>query len=306
MNQNSTNKHRFSKYFLPFSISIDVVLLTLCFLASYVLRPAHVHITSIEYRLFCLFFDALWVVIVLLGGTNKYSRTSFELFSILSKLFIALLWHIAIVSILWVSIQGYFFSRVHLLLTYFLFATFAFGWRATAVYFLRYIRFKGLNNRKFVVVGWGELSGLIVNYYRQHPEMGMEFNGYFDVLTPENQRNLRGDISLLSRFIQEHNIDIVYVCLPYLDNKVISYLLKNSIVQNTSTKLIIDFQGFIRNRMEVEYHGNIPILNVYNNNHAYQYQIEIPKRIFDIVFASSVLIIASPFYILVAIITKLT
>ena len=171
--------------------------------------------------------------------------------------------------------------------------------------FLKRLRTLGYNLRKYIIVGYGDLSPSIVNYYNTHPEMGYEFYGYFDEKNYPNTKNVKGGFQVLRQFIIDNQIDYVYCCLPYIDNKQLQEIISHSEQHHSQVKLLVDFTGFMNKGISIEYHDHLPIINLSTKPFS-DLRTAVVKRTFDIVFSIIVLLICFPFLILIALITILT
>ncbi|MBN8824606.1 MAG: sugar transferase, partial [Spirosoma sp.] len=177
--------------------------------------------------------------------------------------------------------------------------------RIGGLLFLREYRARGYNNRRYVVVGYGKLAASIKSFYDTHPEMGFRFCGYFDQPTLENQGLLTGDYTNLLAYIQKEQIDCVYCCMPYIDNNNLRPIADNAEVLDYQVKLLVDFRGFLARSTSVEYHDFLPVLNLSSEVIA-DFRVNIFKRSFDILFSLLALGLGAPFFLLIAVITKVT
>ena len=70
-------------------------------------------------------------------------------------------------------------------------------------------------------------------------------------------------------------------------------------------KVLVDFRGFLSRGASVEYHDFLPVLNL-SSQMLSDFRVNVFKRAFDIVFSLGVLIVGSPIFLLLALITRLT
>ncbi|MFT6802520.1 MAG: exopolysaccharide biosynthesis polyprenyl glycosylphosphotransferase [Salibacteraceae bacterium] len=299
-----------SHYFLPLSLFADTLCMNLAFFLSFVVRFRTLHsILEGDQLNFFLFFNTTWFMLLLIVKPYSESRISFNIAKLLYNLVILLLIHASLIALFWVFSKGYTFSRIRLVLIYFFALAIGGAIRVIGVLILRYLRIKGYNVRNFVVVGYGSLSHIIVDYYNSHLEMGYSFHGFFGDSGSSNSR-LNKSVSILpfnkiQDYIQSNNIDYIYCCIPYLNKNQISKLITLSQSSNSRIKVVFDFTSFAKNGLSIEYHGFLPILNVSPKPHsdARTYFI---RRSFDIAFSASVLILGFPFFIVLVLITKLS
>jgi putative colanic acid biosynthesis UDP-glucose lipid carrier transferase len=223
----------------------------------------------------------------------------------LKKLLILTVIHVAVISVCWVAIRGYYYSREHLLITYLLFMTLAAAFRIGGLIFLREYRARGYNNRRYVIVGYGKLADSIRSFYEAHPEMGFRFHGYFDTPSPENEGLLKGDYTTLQSYVVQESVDCVYCCMPYIDNEQMKAIAERAEAMDYQVKVLVDFRGFLSRGASVEYHDFLPVLNL-SSQMLSDFRVNVFKRAFDIIFSLGVLVIGAPIFLLLALITRLT
>ena len=299
-------RHRYSILFLPLHVLVDFLCLNAAFVGAYWLKFHWIEgVFQPHYTTLWYVFNLVWLVLIILLKPYNFPRQLFKIEHLLRKLVLLVGIHVAIISLFWVLIMGYYYSREHLLVTYILFFTLASAYRIGGLLFMREYRARGYNNRRFIVVGYGNLSKTITQFYEIHPEMGFRFCGYFDHNTEENTGVLTGSYEQLPTYIRENRIDCVYCCLPHIDNTHLKGIVDDAELADYQVKLMVDFRGFLSKGASVEYHDFLPVLNLSSQMLA-DFRVNILKRAFDIAFSLGVMILGLPIFILVAIITRLT
>ncbi|PWJ40929.1 undecaprenyl-phosphate glucose phosphotransferase [Sediminitomix flava] len=156
----------------------------------------------------------------------------------------------------------------------------------TLIWTLRAYRKNGYNYRNVIIAGHGELSKQLEILFRAHPEYGYRIKRLFG----DEQNQKVSDLSTISEYINNEDIDEVYCCVPYLTHEKIRELIDYAEDRFIKVKLITDFRGFPMKGLTLERYGHIPVLNV----------TEIPlddiknrviKRTFDIAFSSLVMLL---------------
>lgn len=296
-----------SAYFLPLSILADTISVNLAFFLSYLLRFRQINgVLEGNHLLLFWFFNATWFLLILLLNPYREPRVTFNIPKLIYTLFTVLFIHAGVIAFFWVFTKGYTFSRIRLTLLYLLAFTFSSTLRVVGVLFLRYLRKQGYNLRNYVVVGYGELSSTIVKYYTDHPEMGYVFKGYYDSKIPQvNQHDELDEIDNLQNIIKDSTIDYIYCCIPYLNYQMVDRIISLAEKHKIFIKLLIDFRGFTAKAISVEYHDYLPVFNVSSKPH-FDKKAMLVKRMFDLGFAGSVMVLGAPVFLLVTIITKLT
>ncbi len=256
-----------------------------------------------HYVILWLVFNLCWFGLQLVLKPYLYSRVSFNFDRLLRKFFELTTWHIGLIALFWTFIQGYYYSRGHLALTYLFFIVLGCTWRLVAVYLIKLYRVHGFNRRKYIVVGYGELSHSITSFYEMNPDMGYEFHGYFGKGV-QIDNLLTGHLSGLEDYIQHNGIDYVYCCLPYLTNDEVRKVIEISGRYQANVMMIVDFRGFLTNKAVIEYHDYMPVIKV--STEAYSnVRNETLKRIFDLFFSSGVVVAGAPLFLLIALAVRL-
>ena len=299
-------RHRYSILFFPLHVIVDFLSLNTAFVGGYWLKFHTVEtVSQPPYASLWWLFNAIWLIEILILKPYIYPRQLFKANHLLKNLLILTLIHVAVISVCWVAMKGYYYSREHLLITYGLFTMLAALFRLGGLLFLQEYRSRGYNNRHYVIVGYGKLADSIRSFYEAHPEMGFRFYGYFDQPSPENEGLLKGDYSMLQSYVVQERVDCVYCCMPYIDNDQMKGIVDRAEEMNYQVKLLVDFRGFMSKGTSVEYHDFLPVLNVSSQMLA-DLQVNTFKRVFDIIFSTGVLVAGAPIFLLLAIITRLT
>ncbi len=299
-------RHRYSILFFPLHIIVDFLSLNAAFVGGYWIKFQTIEPVSVPpYAALWWLFNAIWLIEILILKPYIYPRQLFKINHLLKNLLILTAIHVAVISVCWVAVQGYYYSREHLLITYVLFFTMAAAFRIGALLFLQQYRALGYNNRRYVIVGYGKLADSIRSFYEVHPEMGFRFQGYFDAPSPDNEGLLKGDYNMLPAFLTRESIDCVYCCMPYIDNEQLKIIADRAEALDYQVKLLVDFRGFLARGASIEYHDFLPVLNLSSRMLA-DFRVNTLKRGFDICFSLGVLTVGSPIFVLLTLITRLS
>ena len=299
-------KHRYSILFFPLHVIIDFLSLNAAFAGGFWLKFQTVEgLIDTPYASFWLLFNLVWLIEVLLLKPYTFPRQLFKAGHLLKKMLLLTAIHIAVISMYWVAIRGYYYSREHLLFTYVLYLGLGAVIRIGELLFLREYRVRGYNNRQYIIVGYGKLAASIQSFYETHPEMGFRFRGYFDQPTAETKSLLSGTYNELLTYIEREKIDCVYCCLTYMDNERLKAIVDHAEIGNYQVKLLVDFRGFLARGASVEYHDFLPVLNLSSGILA-DFRISVLKRSFDVIFSVAALGVGMPIFLIVAAITRLT
>lgn len=299
-------RHRYSILFFPLHVIVDSLSLNVAFVGAYLLKFQTIEgVSTPPYTSLWLLFNLIWLIEVLILKPYVFPRQLFKAGHLLKKMLLLTAIHIAVISMYWVAIRGYYYSREHLVITYALFLSLGAALRIAGLVFLREYRARGYNTRRYVIVGYGKLAASIHSFYETHPEMGFRFHGYFDQPTPENVGLIKGTYNELLSYVEKEGIDCIYCCLTYMDNDRLKVIADHAEAGNYQVKILVDFRGFLARGASVEYHDFLPVLNL-SSQVLSDFQVNIFKRSFDILFSVAALGLGMPIFFLLAAITKLT
>ncbi len=299
-------KHRYSFLFLPLHLLIDLFCLNGSFWLSYQVKfEAQGSYSESNYWVLQLICNVVWLLLVLVLKPHKYSRLRFHVFDLLQQYAVFTFMHAAAVAFCWILLKDWGLSRLQLFYFYLMFFVLGSIWRTLGVIMLKIYRASGHNTRRYAIVGYGKLSIAIKRFYENHPEMGYQFYGFFDDLTPDNRFHLRGDYERLDALIASGTIDCVYCCAPYMQREVLNRLVSKSPIKDYQVKLVIDFESFVGRKSSIEYLDMLPIMTI-SNRMWEDVKVKWLKRVFDVCFALAIILFGLPVWLLVGLITKLT
>jgi exopolysaccharide biosynthesis polyprenyl glycosylphosphotransferase len=304
-------RHRYSAYFFPIQLVIDLIVLNTAFLSALWIRfvfIAHgtLPVSKLHYTIFWLVYNLLWIILVLLTKPYTHSRHNFNLNSQLARFFRIAILHLVLVIAFWVFIKGYYYSRGHLILSSGILVFAGILWRIVATYLIKRYRISGYNKRNYIIVGYGELSDTVKNYYEMNPDIGYTFKGYFDKDTiAPNVKSWHHNLAGMEEYILDERIDLIYCCQPYLENKDIQEIIQLGEKHKIKIMVQIDFRGFLTNEATLEYHDFIPVINISTKAFS-NVRREVLKRIFDLVFSLLVVTLGFPVFLIIGLLVKLT
>jgi putative colanic acid biosynthesis UDP-glucose lipid carrier transferase len=298
-------KHRYSSFLSPIHIIVDTLALNFSFLLSYYLKFNNIdEISKYPYIILFLLVNLIWVILLLITRPYRTSRINSSINQALTSLLITIALHAAITAFYWFATQAYYYSRIQLMGMYLIFFSFGLVWRVLFTWAIRQYRLQGFNIRKYVILGAGDLSNLIIKYHESHPDLGYHYDGYFGEMS-DHLPQWRGNYEGVKEYIKKNDIDNVYCYLPKVDNKYLNEMIDYTSRINCEVKLLMDFSGFVSNKVNIEYHDFIPVINV-SSSPFLEVKDELLKRSFDIIFSAIVLFVGLPLLLTIAIITKLT
>ncbi|MEM6642252.1 MAG: undecaprenyl-phosphate glucose phosphotransferase [Bacteroidota bacterium] len=266
------SNHRYSRFFPAIFLIADLLCLNLGILVAYKIRFASFYLDPAHTKLL-FFLNLIWLLVFWGTKLQEINRNS-RLLDHLNKVLSGLVVNLSIVFALWFAAQPLDYSRKYLFITYLVFTVAILSWRTVWHYFIRYYRAKGYNFRNVLIIGENNLSQSLIAYIKENPFLGYRVAGILRV----------SDLSRLQEKVDSLDVDILYCCLPNLDDQqlrgIINYAESNLIKVN----LFSQFSKLMTYNMSIQQLGNIPVISI-NTTPLDRIINRAVKRTFDIVFS---------------------
>ncbi len=173
------------------------------------------------------------------------------------------------------------------------------------------LRAKGVNTRKYAVVGVNELGFQLARNIRQSPELGLKLAGFFDDRTadrlPRLPKDLGKRLGTLAELVEQARggrIDNVYIAFPMRAEGRIKNVLAALSDTTASVYVVPDFFVFELLHSRWTNIGGLPAVSVFENPF---YGVDgLVKRVADLALASLFLATAAVPMMVVAAAIKLT
>lgn len=271
-------RHRYSPYFPILFLLADLLCLNgSVFLATYLRFQTWE--PSQEYELLQLLLNVIWVGVFFSSRLQEINRNS-RLLDHLNKVLTGLIINLSIVFALWFALEPVEYSRKFLFFAYLAFTVSILLWRSIWHYFIRFSRVKGYNLRNVLVIGGGEVSEMLIDSFKESPELGYNLVGN---ISSEDKESI--SFPNLEEMALEKNTDIIFCHLPSLTEERIKQIIdfaENNLIR---VNLISQFSRLLSHKLSIEQYGNIPIINV-NTIPLDQSVNRLVKRLFDLVFST--------------------
>jgi putative colanic acid biosynthesis UDP-glucose lipid carrier transferase len=287
---------RLSRFIKTIHFTGDLLLLNFAFVLAYVLKFDESPVKAFENHYFFLFivYNCIWLIIVMLFQLYHIERVS-RIEKILINVAKAIFLHSSLLFGFIVSINGFYFSRGHLLFTYLIFGVLVLSWRFTVIYLLKLIRSFGGNFKQVIVVGAGAAGNQIYTYFRQDIASGYKFLGFFD----DNPSNcvhsdlVRGSVNDVKQFVLKNKVDEIFCALPLTATKKIRELMSFADNHFVRFRIVPDFRGFLNKKVNMAFYDQVPVLTVRSEPLESTLNRFI-KRTFDIIFSLLVILLLFP------------
>lgn len=311
------SKHTKVEIFLPIlTILFDALSIFLAYTSSYYIRfyssfqyifPITEGIPELSsYIYFYLSTVPIWILVFQVNKLYRLNRNVFifdEFFSIVKCVTISIIVSIGILFFF----RGYSYSRlvfVLIWLTSIIFIT-------IARYFMLKLE-KTLYNKKIAtkniaLVGSNKVAEEIFNRFNKNTYVGFNVIGYF---TKDGNKcfseniNFLGDYTCIPQAIKTNELQKLILCFNSDETEDLYDIFKLCEGINIELMMYPQFMDIVTSKLKIEHYDGIPFMklksipmNVWNR---------IIKRVFDIVFSLIFLILTFPFFLIIAILIKLT
>lgn len=175
-------------------------------------------------------------------------------------------------------------------------------WRYIFHWFLKELRKKGRNSRTFAIIGGTEAGIKLKDHIAEHPELGLEFLGFYD-----DRRESRlpcertGSFDEAIELAREGKIDQIYIALTLRAEERINDIIMKCGDTTCDVYMVPDLLTFNLLNSRVQYIGDQVSLSVFES--PYLGRFRPLKRTIDIVFSIGILtLIAIPMLVIAALI----
>nr|WP_315143097.1 undecaprenyl-phosphate glucose phosphotransferase [uncultured Flavobacterium sp.] len=289
--------YRFSRYFKLLFVIWDVVLLNSAIFLSAWMRFGDLERLFLkEVQTISLLSNFIWIALLL--GREAYRLVRIEPFeAILMRTIRKFIFHIAIITFFAVFLHYKEISRLRLLYFYATFFVLLMVSRYLSMKVLKYVRSKGFNFKKFIVVGANDAGETIRKTLSKDLTYGYRFLGFFDdeVETASNNAlGIKGGIDMVEQLVEANAIDEVYVSLSIDKIDTIHKLIKICENHMVRIKFIPDFQLYTKSsKVDILFYANTPVLMF--RTEPLEYTVNrLLKKAFDLVFSLVVMVLIFP------------
>jgi len=283
----------YSRYLTAIYGLVDIILLNLIFAGVSIYYSGLYFKPDIGFFTQFLYINLFWFVILLIFRITEFERVvPYE--KVLSTLFKTVVIHFLLLASVNYFLSGILPGIKHFFIKYFLFILALVTWRSIMWMLLNFVRRRGLNYRKVILLGGGELSQEMKRFFHNHPEIGYRMEGIFlDRYEPGLNGEVKGNIAESKQFALEKEIDEIYCSLSDLSTEQVIDMMKFSDDNLIRFKIIPDFRGFHHKKVNIDFYQSIPVLSVRREplqsplNRAF-------KRAFDVIFSLGVILLIFP------------
>ena len=221
----------------------------------------------------------------------------------------AFVFNAVIIGSILFSLKASEFSREQLYTTYLFIFLFIIFWRYIAVKSIHYYRRSGYNYKRVVILGSGDLSKQLFNYFTSDIAIGVRVKGIFSVdeTAHRNMNNVIYDkLENYKQFVLENSIDEIYYTMPLTYTKKIKNIIDFCDKNLIRFRIVPDFRGFLFKKVNIDFLNDVPVITL-RDEPLTDFINKFLKRLFDIIFSAIVIIfILSWLFPILALIIKST
>ena len=279
----------YSKYLWFLHFVGDVILINISFFTSFYFKFSHFNLED-RYTFLLLIFNFIWVFTAF--ALNLYSiKRITQIDRILLNLIRAVLINIFVLAAILFSLDDDSpFSREHLYFTYFGVFTLVLIWRYTSFKLIYLYRKYGYNYQRVLIVGGGNVSKQLHEYFFSDDILGFKLLGIFSDDNLSFDSNVFfGKLSEIKDFSLKNHIDEIYYTLPLTYTDKIQSLVDFSDQHLIRFKVVPDFSGFPLRRVNIDFFDNVPVLS-FRKEPLKDNLNRLLKRLFDIIFSFVIII----------------
>ncbi|MBL0096742.1 MAG: undecaprenyl-phosphate glucose phosphotransferase [Bacteroidetes bacterium] len=288
----------YSRYLKTIYLIVDFFLLNLTFglVSLYFKWP--VLNADINFLVQFIYINLFWVISVSIIRVHEIDRgTRFE--QIVAQLLrVSGLFSILLVSFLY-FLDNYFIPVFHLEIKIIVWAIVFLIWRIIIALFINFLRRRGINYRKVIIVGNGQPAKEMMKFFENHPETGYRLKGVFcDESSLLEPHQVSGSVQDAVEFALAQKIDEIYCSLSGLDADAVTRMMNFADNNMIRFKVIPDYRGFLNRKIKIDFYDLVPVLSIRNEPLQNGFN-RISKRLFDIAFSLMVIIIVFPLALLI-------
>jgi exopolysaccharide biosynthesis polyprenyl glycosylphosphotransferase len=165
----------------------------------------------------------------------------------------------------------------------------------------------GNDLKRVIIVGTSSIASKIFRSLSTHRSLGYETLGYCSVQgSTENAMEhipYLGSIASIPDLIKTQNIDVILIAFSEIEHSHLHDLVRDCQGLNVEMMMVPDILELITSQVQIKHIEGIPFLGI--KSPTLSTWNFIVKRTFDLLFASLILLLASPIIFLIAILIKL-
>lgn len=305
------------KFLTRLYMTFDFIFIQIAFFLAWVIRfriVNDVDASSVlpfkEYFLWNLSYSLIYLVIaffVRLYVSKRKAKFATEMFKISQAHVFSMFVLLSLLFTVKIMDVSRMFLAIYIISAIFLSVMYRFMIKQT----LRQLRRKGYNRQFVLVLGAGTVGKKYVENLMNHPEYGLDVLGFLDDYRTEeadcnySKFKIIGKVNQLHNVLEEKIVDEVVIALPLTAFSKYQHIIATCEKAGIRVTIVPDFFDVLPANPHFEQFGDLPIINIRDIPLDEQVN-RFGKRIFDIVFSLTVLILTSPLMLAIAIGIKIS
>jgi putative colanic acid biosynthesis UDP-glucose lipid carrier transferase len=170
------------------------------------------------------------------------------------------------------------------------------------------LRAKGLNVRKVIIIGDGDLGQEVARKLLLNPELGLVVQGFITHSSEKNRLKespILGSIDNIDKIVSELGSDQVWIALPMTEVAAMEQIQTALATSAVTIRMVPDIYGFqLLNHSMTEVAG-LPVINL-STSHMLEGKNRFLKSVEDKILSSIILLAISPIMLAIAVGVKLS
>jgi Undecaprenyl-phosphate glucose phosphotransferase len=283
----------YSRYLNAIYTIGDIIILNFSFAAiSFVKSNYHFKVDDVFLVQF-LYINFFWAITVFIFKINEIDRViRYE--EVLSNLLRTVVLHCLLLIAFNYLLSSSFLPIQDFSSKYFLFVVLLVAWRSAMLIIISFFRKRGMNYRRVIIVGGGQLSNDMRKFFVSFPEFGYRLQGIFqDGPHASLNGTVLGNVEDAKEFARSNYTDEIYCSLSEMKNEQVSDLIKFCDQNLIRFKLIPDFRGMMNRKVKIDFYEMVPVISL-RTEPLESFLNRIVKKSFDMIFALAVILLIFP------------
>ena len=157
---------------------------------------------------------------------------------------------------------------------------------------------------RIIIIGAGKIGTALQTFYRLNPSMGRVIGFLDDEKQSQPGINILGKLSDFEKVFAQYTFTEVIISISWDHEAVIKRMVNFSEFNGVRPSIVVNYYSLFKRNFEISNYGGIPIVNI-REVPLDHYIPRFWKRLFDLCFSFSVLILLSPIFLLIAMAIKL-
>ena len=284
---------------------LDLLILYACFLGAFV-HYSGLMMIPLKGALLMLFIALVWFIVALNSSIATVNIES-KIFSVLKDTLIG--YSVLSVSVIVVvAVFGEFTPNNKLIVWPLLFAVILSSTlRLSYLIIIKCLARGGYQQKNVLLIGGDHVAERVMNEIISSAKLGYRLYGiladYYHHTMPQDF--YLGKVERFSEIVRPGVVDEVIIALPLRKEKMIIDMVERCNSEGIRVRIVPDFFRIISNRPILYELGDIPLIGI-RTEPLSLIKNRVLKRVFDIVFSSTILVLLFPLFLILALLIKLT